>query len=82
MLDIRTPHFDQAYLKSILHYAPDTGVFKWRVARGNRSAGSFAGCVNPTHCTISIDRLDYVAHRLAWMYMYGVWPIGFMANRT
>jgi hypothetical protein len=69
----------QARLKEVLHYDPDTGVFTWKVNKGNRArAGSEAGCVHRAGRThyrqIMIDGTKYRAHRLAWMFVHGEFP--------
>jgi hypothetical protein len=66
----------QQLLKDLLHYDPDTGVFTNLVNRGKRALiGDQAGYLHPTgYVKIVINRKLYRAHRLAWLYMYGVWP--------
>lgn len=65
---------DQAALKRVLDYDPDTGVFRWRV-RGFRIApGRVAGNLNRGYRRICIHGESYWAHRLAWLYMTGGWP--------
>ena len=63
-------------LRAALQYDPALGDFVWRVARGTRKAGKPAGC---NHCdgywTIKIKGLSFLAHRLAWLYVYGIWPL-------
>lgn len=67
--------FSAAYLKSILHYSPRSGAWRWRVDMGNHWAGKIAGFVhNDGYYYIMIKRRRYAAHRLAWLYMKGVWP--------
>lgn len=61
-----------------LHYDPISGVFTRRVVPGSRIdlVGKDAG--GPTSCgyeRIAIDNRRYRAHRLAWFYMTGQWPI-------
>lgn len=69
----------QAELKEVLRYEPETGKFFWRVslARRNR-VGDEAGWVNAhaagKRIKIAIRNTDYMAHRLAWLYMTGKWP--------
>jgi hypothetical protein len=69
-------------LREMLHYCPLTGVFHWRsdrkISRGTRSdrAGSIAGSPSRKgYLTIQIDRKIYKAHRLAWLHVYGRWPV-------
>ena len=68
---------EQDLLKELLNYDPETGVFTWAVDRGNVKAGSIAGCLfMQGYIGISINKSSYKAHRLAWIYMYGVIPKG------
>lgn len=63
-------------LKELLHYDPLTGIFTNRVTRGRRIAGAQAGMVDQDgHIEIVIEGAGYRAHRLAWLYMTGEWPV-------
>ena len=81
----------QQQLKELLRYDRRTGKFFWRadrVGRGVRKplkAGCEAGCVN-THgyLSLSLGGKAYLLHRLAWLYVYGVWPTYYLdhVNQT
>lgn len=66
-----------ARVLELLEYRPDEGVFRWRVNRRPRvKAGDVAGCDNGNgYVVITIDRHRCYAHRLAWFYVHGEWPV-------
>lgn len=64
----------QERLKELLHYCPDMGVFTWRIAVGRVRVGSVAGNVSKGYVQISVDNKNYLAHRLAWLYIHGEFP--------
>jgi hypothetical protein len=65
-------------LQKTLAYNPDTGVFTWAIKTGKKSViGAVAGSTGDKDYTrIRIYRKLYLAHRLAWLYTYGQFPIG------
>jgi hypothetical protein len=79
-------------LRSLLNYDPKTGVFTWRrreqqghYARtwNTRYAGTIAG--TPTvprgYLQIMVNGRLYLAHRLAYLWMHGVWPVDEVDHR-
>jgi len=74
-------------LLALLHYDPETGVWRWRITLGSHGhAGSEAGYIKrgshgPHYRYIGVNGESYLAHRLAWLYMTGSWPIGHIDHR-
>lgn len=66
----------QEYLREVLRYIAKTGIFKWRVAVSRSvKVGDVAGTLqNKGYIHILLRGRKYVAHRLAWFYLYGEWP--------
>lgn len=69
------------YLRSQFNYEPSTGIISWAVSNTNKiNVGDIAGNVNShsgyRYINITIDgkHCRFMAHRLAWLYVYGVWP--------
>lgn len=63
-------------LKRCLSYDPETGVFTWAFrARNSIKIGDVAGSMSRSgYQYIGINGKRYLAHRLAWLYVQGVWP--------
>lgn len=66
----------QARLKEVIHYDKDTGVFQWVEVTGNQCKLNTPLECSPScdYLLITIDKVTYRAHRLAWLYVYGVMP--------
>ena len=66
---------NQAKLKELLHYDPNSGVFTWLEKRGNVNIGDIAGSISGRgYWYIQINYETHQAHRLAWLYHNGAWP--------
>lgn len=62
-------------LKSLLHFSPKSGKFLRLVGRGKHHAGQIAGTYQSSgYIQITIDGTAFLAHRLAWFYVYEEWP--------
>ena len=63
-------------INSVLDYNPETGVFVWkRNLRGPVKAGDVAGKINGKgYRQIKVGGVSYMAHRLAWLFVYGEMP--------
>lgn len=70
------------WLRSNMNYDASTGVFSWSKPGMGRTVGKLIG-VNrkPGRDNYLILRVDgglYYAHRLAWFYVHGEWPNGYV----
>jgi len=67
---------EQTYLKQLLEYNSQTGEFFWKIRRSNCAKhGWFSGTKRPDgYLAISIDKKIYLAHKLAWLWVYGELP--------
>ena len=64
----------QSRLKELFDYFPDTGIFVRKVNRAATKKGDITGCLSQGYYRIRIDRVLYLSHRLAWLYVYGDMP--------
>jgi hypothetical protein len=62
-------------LRSELTLEPETGHFRWRDPRKDGLSHGRAGYdIKGKYRGITIDGERYMEHRLAWLYVHGVWP--------
>lgn len=66
----------QSRIKELLHYDEHTGAITRIVSvAGNAKAGRTAGYkASDGYIRIMVDGKNYMAHRLAWLYVNGSWP--------
>lgn len=64
-------------VRELFYYDPETGEFRWKVSNTNRvKVGAIAGGFDRHgHRRIKADGRFYGAHRLAWLYQTGKWPV-------
>jgi len=77
MTEVRTNgKLTQQQLKELLFYCPETGKFTRKTSRGLAKKGNEAGHMKQDgYRVIGIGGGFFSAHRLAWVYMTGEWPI-------
>ncbi len=73
-----------ARLKELVSYNADTGVFVWLSDGPKHKAGQRVGKADPSHgyWRITIDGELHYLHRLAWLYVYGVHPSGYIDHKN
>lgn len=66
-----------ARVTELVNYCPDTGEFTWAAKRPGCRPGAVAGSRMPSGYTVvMLDGQKVYGHRLAWFYVYRVWPEG------
>lgn len=66
------------FLKTLLSYNKETGDFIWIATKpkAKHSIGDIAGCTRKDgYKIVKINQKPYLMHRLAWLYVYGSYPI-------
>jgi hypothetical protein len=62
-------------VRELFHYDPVTGYFMRRHAISRRPGGVRAGSITVQgYRKICIERIDYIEHRLVWLYVHGEFP--------
>lgn len=66
---------DAERLRELLHYDQESGVFTRRFSIAGKRVGSVCGAPqNQGYVQVMVDKKNYLAHRLAWLYVTGQWP--------
>lgn len=69
----------QTQLKKYLSYDSTTGIFKWHKSGTGRKPNLSAGCIEPNgYISLILFYNKFMAHRLAWLYVYGKFPKKFI----
>lgn len=64
-------------LRERVSYDPAAGLMTWRKCSNARRIGSEIGTISPSGYRVAmIGRRLFQVHRLAWLYVHGVWPDG------
>lgn len=77
LVKFRRPNFTKGYLRSILHYDLETGIWSRKTVQHAKGViGERAGCVNKSDGRryIKVKSQRYSESRLAWFYVNGTWP--------
>jgi hypothetical protein len=62
-------------LREAFHYDPETGIFTWIEKRSGVRRFKTAGSIGSNgYIYIEFLKKQRLAHRLAWLYVHGVWP--------
>lgn len=71
-------------LRQVLRYEPRTGLFFWIEPGRGRVLGGVAGSSKGagSYTQIGIDGANYLAHRVAWLYVKGRWPLAELDHRN
>ena len=64
----------QVRLKELVRYDKDTGIFIWKEHRQCVKKGAVAGSTHDGYVRMKVDGWKCMAHRLAWLYVYGYIP--------
>ena len=66
-------------LKKYLSYNSDTGLFTRLISRGRFKAGTISGAKKGNgYIVVTVMGVEYLSHRLAWLYTEGRFPDGFI----
>lgn len=62
-------------LRAVMSYDPHSGELRWLVASKGTKAGAIAGFrQSGGYVSVCVDQERFLAHRLVWFYVHGIWP--------
>ncbi len=68
--------FTAEWLRENMAYVPEIGTFMWKVRGPGRTVGKVLGHLTSLgYIQIKVQNVVYSAHRLAWFYVNGEWPM-------
>jgi hypothetical protein len=75
-MKLREANLPIDFLRDVLLYEPTTGIFICKKKYANKIlVGSVVGANHLAgYKQIMLQRTQFLAHRLAWFYVYGCWP--------
>jgi hypothetical protein len=63
------------FVRQTFDYDPTTGLLVRKTSSGGQRAGAVVSCRDKHgYITVMIRGRNYMAHRLAWLHVYGTWP--------
>jgi hypothetical protein len=74
---MKTEKLTRERLTELLSVDTERGIFTWKHTMGGKAQkGQEAGTLTENgYVAIRVDKRDYLAHRLMWLYVYGAFPI-------
>lgn len=75
---IKRNELTQEELKKRLVYNTNTGEFFYNYSIGGKLKGNKVGTLKDGYIYIRVAGVIYLAHRLAWLYIYGKFPISML----
>jgi len=74
---METEKLTRSRLCELLEIDTEKGIFTWKHTMGGKAKkGQEAGALTKNgYVAIRVDKKDYLAHRLMWLFVYGAFPL-------